>query len=345
MIKLCRLSVILLVPLLIHSNGFAQGSRADHLDSLMKAKHQAGDFNGTVLVALNGKVKYRKALGIADSGRQLKADTPFYLGSLAKQFTGMAILMLQKDKKLSIDDKVVEHLPELPEFMSEVTVRNLLNHTSGLPDYYSMGKYVDSMTNDKVMEVILDLKGLEFPPGQKYSYSNTGYVLLSILIERVTEKSFRQFIKWKIFDPIGIENSEVFDGTQPKMSRRARGHTKSGEADDYKALTTGAGGIYSNIDDLFLWDQALYGKNLIKSEVLSQAYAPAILSNGQPSYYGFGWVLEARNPQIVQHSGSLVGFRTYFYRDLEHKNTIILLSNFSNDLKSIKEAIINLLRN
>ena len=194
MIKLCRLTFILLVPLVIHSNGFAQSSRADRLDSLMKAKHQAGEFNGTVLVALNGKVKYRKALGVADSGRQLKPDTPFYLGSLAKQFTGMSILMLQKNKKLSIDDKVVEHLPELPEFLSEVTIRNLLNHTSGLPDYYAMGKYVDSMTNDMVMEVILDLKGLEFPPGQKYSYSNTGYVLLSILIERVTEKSFRQFI-------------------------------------------------------------------------------------------------------------------------------------------------------
>ena len=343
MIKLCRVFVIVLVTLVMHTNGFAQSSRADRLDSLMKAKHQAGEFNGTVLVALNGKVKYRKALGVADSGRQLKPDTPFYLGSLAKQFTGVAILMLERDKKLSIDDKVVDHLPELPEFMKEVTIRNLLNHTSGLPDYYAMGKYVDSMSNDMVMEVILDLKGLEFPAGQKYSYSNTGYVLLSILIERVTQKSFRQFIKWKIFDPIGIEDSEVVDGTQPKMTRRARGHTKSGALNDYNARTTGAGGIYSQLDDLFLWDQALYGKNLINSELLNQAYTPAVLSNGEPSYYGFGWVLEANNPQIVQHSGSLSGFRTYFYRDMEHKNTIILLSNFSNDVTSINEAILSLI--
>jgi CubicO group peptidase (beta-lactamase class C family) len=140
-----------------------------------------------------------------------------------------------------------------------------------------------------------------------------------------------------------MEYSEVFDGTQPKMSGRARGHTKSGERNDYKALTTGAGGIYSQVDDLFLWDQALYNNHLVKKETLTQAYIPARLNNGEPSYYGFGWVLEAKNPKVVQHSGSLAGFRSYFYRDMGNKNTIILLSNFTNDVKSIKEEILKLI--
>ena len=327
----------------VQADVIAQSSLADRLDSLLKVKHEAGEFNGTVLVATNGKMKYRKAFGVAEKDRQLKGDTPFYLGSMAKSFTGMGIMMLAEKEKLAYDDKAIKYFPELPDFMGEVTIRNLLNHTSGIPDYYAMGKYVDSMSNDMVLKVIMDLKGLEFPPGQKYSYSNTGYVLLSMLIERVSKKSYRKFLRWQIFDPIGMEYSEVFDGTQPKMSGRARGHTKSGARNDYQALTTGAGGIYSQLDDLFLWDQALYNDHLVKKETLSQAYTPARLNNGEPSYYGFGWVLEAKNPKVVQHSGSLAGFRSFFYRDTANKNTIILLSNFTNDVSAIKEEIVKLI--
>lgn len=338
-----RLLIYFVSLILIQLDVRAQSSRADRLDSLMKAKHEAGEFNGTILVALGGKIKYRKAFGVAEKDRDLKADTPFYLGSLAKSFTGMCVMMLAEKKKLGYDDKIVDYFSELPEFMGEITVRHLLNHTSGIPDYYAMGKYVDSMTNDMVMEVILDLKSLEFPPGEKYSYSNTGYVLLSMLIERVAKESYRKFLNWKIFDPLGMEYSEIFDGTQPKMSRRARGHSQSGERNDYQARTTGAGGVYSQIDDLFIWDQALYDNNLIKAENLEQAFTPARLTSGELSYYGFGWVLEAKNPKVVQHSGSLAGFRSFFYRDTENKNTIILLSNFTNDVKSIKEEILGVL--
>ena len=335
--------IYLICLIVVQVDIIAQPSRADRLDSLMEAKHQSGEFNGTVLVAINGKMKYRKAFGVAQNDRPLKGDTPFYLGSMAKSFTAMAVMMLTEKKKLGYDDKIVDYFPELPDFMREVTVRNLLNHTSGLPDYYAMGMYVDSMTNDMVLKVILDLKSLEFPPGQKYSYNNTGYVLLSMLIERVSKKSYRKFLRWQIFDPIGMEYSEVFDGTQPKMSGRARGHTQSGERNDYKAQTTGAGGIYSQVDDLFLWDQALYKDYLVKKEFQNLAYTPARLNNGEPSYYGFGWVLEAKNPKVVQHSGSLAGFRSYFYRDMDNKNTIILLSNFTNDVSSIKDEIVRLI--
>ncbi len=338
-----RLLIYFVSLILIQLDVRAQSSRADRLDSLMKAKHEAGEFNGTILVALGGKIKYRKAFGVAEKDRDLKADTPFYLGSLAQSFTGMGVMMMVEKKKLGYDDKIVDYFSELPEFMGEITVRHLLNHTSGIPDYYAMGKYVDSMTNEMVMEVILDLKSLEFPPGEKYSYSNTGYVLLSMLIERVAKESYRKFLNWKIFDPLGMEYSEIFDGTQPKMSRRARGHSQSGERNDYQARTTGAGGVYSQIDDLFIWDQALYDNNLIKDENLEQAFTPARLTSGELSYYGFGWVLEAKNPKVVQHSGSLAGFRSFFYRDTENKNTIILLSNFTNDVKSIKEEIVKLI--
>ena len=319
-------------------------SRSEKLDSLFGEKHEAGEFNGTVLLAFEGKVKYRKAFGLADEDRPLKGDTKFYLGSLSKAFTGMAIMMLSEKKKLNYDDKVSLYFPELPEFMSDITVRHLLNHTSGLPDYYEMGKYQDSMTNEMVFKVILDLKQLDFPPGQQYAYSNTGYVLLSLLIERVTKDTFRKFVRWQIFDAIGMENSEVVDGTQSKMPNRARGFTSNGVSDDYNALTTGAGGIYSELDDLFLWDQAWYKGPLVKKETLVEAYHPAKLNDGSLSYYGFGWRLDEENPNIVQHSGSLEGFRTYLYRDMEHRITIILLSNYSNDVSALKDEVLHLIK-
>ncbi len=341
--KNIALLIYLICLIFIQVDIRAQSSRADRLDSLMKVKHEAGEFNGTILVALGGKIKYRKAFGVAEKDRNLKADTPFYLGSLTKSFTAMAIMMLAEKEKLAIDDKIVDYFPELPDFMGKITVRNLLNHTAGLPDYYAMGKYVDSMTNDLVLKVILDLKSLEFPPGQKYSYSNTGYVLLSMLIERVSKKSYRKFLRWQIFDPIGMEYSEVFDGTQPKMPGRARGHTKSGERDDYQSFTTGAGGIYSQLDDLFLWDQALYDDYLVKKETLNQAYTPCPTNQWRALllwiWLGFG----GKEPQSCSTFRQPGRFSFVFLPGHRKKNTIILLSNFTNDVKSIKDEIVRLI--
>lgn len=336
-----RTCVLQLTLLVVSLTAYAQ-STEHRIDSLMKAKYHGGEFNGTVLVAVGGEIQYREAFGVAKMGVPLNVDTRFYLGSLSKAFTGMAIMILAESNQLSYDDKVINYFPELPEFMGEISIRNLLNHTSGLPDYYNLGKYVDGMTNGRVFEVILNLKSLEFPPGQQNSYSNTGYVLLSLLIERVSMNSYREFVRKQIFEPVGMKHSEIVDGTQPEMNDKARGHTSSGEDDDYKALTTGAGGIYSQVDDLFLWDQSLYSGNLVKKETLEAAYEPAILNDGTLSYYGFGWMLDKENPLIVQHSGSLAGFRTYLYRDLKNRNTVILLSNFTNDVSAIKEQIVRI---
>lgn len=331
---------ILLVQILY---GHLLIAQSDKIDSLMLAKYREGEFNGTVLVAVDGNILYRKAFGTADEVRPLKADTPFYLGSVSKAFTGMSIMILAEKGKLSYDDRIIKFFPELPGFMMKITVRNLLNHTSGIPDYYRLGKYRDGMTNDMVLEVVLDLDSLEFEPAQAYSYSNTGYVLLSLLIERVTRKPYGKFVKKQIFKPIGMKHSIVIDGTKPKPSDRALGYTQTGEEDDYQAFTSGAGGIYSQIDDLYLWDQALYGTGLVNSETLTEAFTPARLNYGDRSYYGFGWMLDQNNPGVVQHSGSLVGFKTYLYRDTLKRRTVILLSNHTDDVGSIKDELIRLI--
>ena len=341
---LFRFSIFtIMVQLCLGAPGTIAQSDFHRIDSLMKARHQAGEFNGTVLVVVEGTVLYREAFGMAEKDRRLNEDTPFYLGSVSKAFTGMAIMILAEKDKLEFDDQVSKYFPELPGFTESLTIRNLLNHTSGLPDYYNMGKYVDGMTNDMVLKVILELDSLEFEPGQAYSYSNTGYVLLSLLIERVTGNSYRKFVTKQIFKPTGMKHSKIIDGTRPKPSDRARGYTRTGKEDDYQAFTTGAGGIYSQIDDLYLWDQALYGTGLVKGETLSMAFSPARLNSGEYSYYGFGWMLEAQKPRVVQHSGSLAGFRTYFYRDTEKRNTVILLSNNTHDVGIIKQEIVKII--
>ncbi len=338
-----KTACILLFPGLLQLTATAQDTAAN-IDSLITKKHRSGKFNGTVLVAERGQVIFRKAIGMADDSRPLEIQTRFYLGSLAKAFTGMAVMMLAEEGKLSYDEKVNTYLPDLPDITNDITIRNLLNHTSGLPDYYAMGKYVDGMTNEMVLEVAVNLDSLEFPPGSRYAYSNTGYVLLSLVIEQVSGQKFRQFVKHRVFEPLGMANSEVIDGTHPELSLKAVGHTQYGEINDYQAFTTGAGGIYSQVDDLYLWDQALDKNTLVKKRTLKRAFSPAKLKNGAPSYYGFGWVLDKDNPQIVEHSGSLVGFRTYLYRDIENKITVILLSNFTNDVGAIKEEIVKIFK-
>ena len=302
--RLWILGLLWLIPPVI-----AAQSVSERLDALMTAKHQSGEFNGTVLVAVDGDIKYRQAFGVAENTRPLETGTQFYLGSLSKAFTGMAIMLLAENGKVSFDDQVNTHLPELPELTQDITIRNLLNHTSGLPDYYDRGKYVDGMTNQMVLNFIQKLDSLEFAPGAQYAYSNTGYVLLSLLLEQVSGKTFREFMTERIFGPLAMEHSEVVDGTQSEMALRAKGHTAAGNIDDYKAFTTGAGGIFSQLDDLYLWDQALYSGQLVKKKTLKQAFTAAQLNDGTLSYYGFGWRLNLENPRVVEHSGSLVGFR------------------------------------
>ena len=313
------------------------------IDSVLASHHQSGAFNGTALVAEDGKAIYRKSWGLAVAGVELQEEMPFYLGSLAKQFTAVAVLMTVQQQNLSLDQKIAAIFPELPDFTNEISIRHLLNHTSGLPDYYRLGKFVPGMTNEMVLQAMQDIDSLDFPAGNQYDYSNSGYVLLSMLVARVTGQSFNSFVTQNIFGPLGMSHSIVYDGTANSMSFRAIGHNSDGQIDDYNAFTTGGGGIFSQADDLLLWDQALYNSQLLDSASLQAAYSPVKLGSGEWSYYGFGWRLDQDNPHIVQHSGSLAGFRTYFYRNLQKRQTIILLSNFTNDVKTLNEVLVNLM--
>ena len=346
-----RIPFLLLLVISLISCGKKTDNHQDHqvvlsgisseLDSLLTEENKEGRFNGTVLVGRGDSLLLTKAYGVADNSTKepLNTTSVFYMGSLAKQFTSMSIMLLEADGKLSFDDPIITYLPELEKTVGGITIRQMMNHTSGLPDYYALGIFKEGMRNADVLKAMTEIDSLDFEPNAEYSYSNSAYVLLSIIAERVSGKSFGAFLNEKVFLPLNMLNTVVYDETKPEISHRVKGHNEDGSLNDYNAFTTGGGGIFSNVEDMYLWDRALYQDKVINQEKLQGAFTPAVLSNDSLSYYGFGWMLDKDFPGQVRHSGSLAGFRTYIFRDTKSKTVIILLSNFTNNASALTNKI------
>lgn len=322
-------------------------STAEQLDSLMSYSHENGLFNGTVLVSKNNDVIYRKAFGYADfeKGEELMPESDFYLASVSKQFTTMAIMILKERGELSYEDKLSKFFPDYPSYADSITIRHMMTHTSGIPDHYRLNAYKPGLSNQDVYELLVRQEQLDFKPGSQEAYSNGAYVLLSMIVEEVAGP-FHEFMKDNIFDPLGMDHSLVYDHSEPQVPNRAIGHNAIGDKDDYEIFTTGAGGIYSNVDDLYKWDQALQANKLVSRETLMEAYQPYILSSGDTSYYGFGWSLDpGRN--WVGHSGSLSGFRTYLRRYPDKGDAFVLLTNMGRSfaMGQINDGLEQILKN
>lgn len=320
------------------------------IDKLMAYSHQNGLFNGSVLVAENGKVIYSKAFGVADKKRKqnLTTDSKFYLASVSKQFTSMAIMLLKEKGKLSFDDKLSDFFNDFPEYSKRITIEHLLTHTSGIPDYFRLGIYKSDLKNQDVLEELMQQEDLDFEPGEKYAYSNGGYVLLALIVEKVSEQPFHQYLKEHIFKPLGMNDTLVYDESKPEVVNRAVGYNDSGTLNDYNILTVGDGGMYSTVRDLFKWDRALYTEQLISTATLKKAFTSFKLNNGELSHYGYGWSLYTdKSGENVAHGGSLAGFRTIIERQLEQQNAIIMLTNFGDAFAQgeIKAALNNILKN
>ena len=314
------------------------------VDSLVNAWNNSSEFNGTVLVAYSDSV-YTKAAGFAiqaDSS-PLRVNSVFYLGSLAKQFTGMAIMLLAEEGKLGLEDKAVSYMDSLPDFCSTITIRHMLNHTSGLPDYYGLGIFKPGMTNEMVYDAMKTLDSLDFEPGSSYKYSNSAYVLLSMIAGKAAGKPMGDYLKEKVFDKLNMKYSAALDEPGDQIENRVRGHNADGTENLYNAFTTGGGGIFSNVLDLYKWVRALDENKVVSADLMAESYKPAILSDSTISWYGFGWRLDEENESIYQHSGSLAGFRTYMYRDTANGTVVILLSNYTNAVADLNEEILKIL--
>jgi len=355
-IRLMRaiISILLLLPTSLaigqrEKGAFDKSEIQNYCDSLYKV----GLFNGNILIADKGNVVYKSSFGKANekTGQALNENSIFELASLSKQFTAMAVVILKEKGKLSFDDEMSKFIPEL-SFYKKVTIRNLLNHTSGLLDYMALmdttfNKSKIATNNDVISSFVKYKPKNNFEPNTKYEYSNTGYALLATIIERVSGQTYADFLQDNIFKPLNMKNSLVYCRRKfPKnVSNYAYGyiympHLKRNAIPDsfpeFKVVVwldgvVGDGTVNSTVIDLLMWDRALYTEKLCSKVSLKEIFSPAILSDKTKSDYGFGWVLENNYyKKIVSHQGGWPGYTTYIDRHIESDKTIIVLQNVSN---------------
>jgi len=288
-----------------------------------------------LLVVDHDEIVYSKCYGLADleTRRPITADSSFYLASVSKQFTAMAIMLLAEQGKLNFEDRLLAYFPLFPSWGAEITLRHMLHHTSGLLNY---GLFIEprdmiGVTNEDVLERAMDLAGLEFPVGSQCAYCNTGYVLLATIVAIVSGQSFADFLKASVFDPLGMKHTLVYDASRPALHKLAQGYLEEKgrfERWDYPLLTAGDGGLFSTLDDLFLWDQALNTERLVPKAALERAFTSGTTNDGTPFGYGFGWYTNVfPGWRHVAHGGSLGAYNNFIIRFLDIQRTIIVLTN------------------
>lgn len=311
------------------------------LDSVLTILQQTNRYNGTVLYAEKGKVLYKKAFGITDSrtNQLLQTNSSFNLASVSKQFVCMAILQLSEKGLLNIDDDCRKFIPGLP--YDSISVRNLMTHTSGIPEYFDIFQQykgpLDTLTNEKMLELFSFHKpALDFPTGTRWNYCNTNYVLLVSIIEKISGQPFADYFKKNIAIPLGLKDTYVYHVKMPGVpSNHVYGFAETGEQKKLDDLTTfdgvvGDGNIYSSVEDLLKWEQSLYTEKLVKRSTLEQAFQPVKLKDGSTFPYGFGWGIEKDREKEYSHTGGWVGFINIIYRDTKNNRTIISLSSGGN---------------
>ncbi len=312
------------------------------VDSLFSAYSGSTVPGASVVVIADGRVVLRRAYGMANLEQRVAAtpETDYRLASVSKQFTAMAVMLLAQDRKLRYDQPARDFLPELPAAAQPVTVRHLLNHTSGLWDYEDL--IPDSRTvqlDDRdVLTLLASQDSLYFPAGSQYRYSNSGYVLLGVIVARVSGMSFPEFLRTRIFQPLGMRATVAHVERSDTVPRRAYGYSPSGGAfvqtdQSVTSATLGDGGIYTNVDDMTRWDQALSGGDtpLVDAATLELATTPPHLPAGADTQYGFGWFIDRyRGEKRWRHTGETSGFRNAIQRFPGRRLTVIVLTNRSS---------------
>ena len=347
-----RTLLLITIGLLLCNVTFGQSSKNKQLDSLFNGLFKQKMFNGNVLIADKGKIIFEKSYGLANekTGQKINKQTIFELASVSKQFTAMGIVLLEKQGKLNYDDKISKYIPELG-FYGNISIRNLLNHTGGLPDYIDFfEKKWDKTkiaTNQDIVNVFAKYRPeVIFQPGEKYEYSDTGYTLLAFIIEKVSDKTFGQFLSENIFQPLKMNNTFIYRSrfAPKKIENYALGYVT--DSLGHKVLPdsfgkefysyyldgiVGDGTVNSTTADLLKWDRGLYTNKLIDSKDKELLFNSVKTNDGKETNYGFGWFLgnSKKYGKIVYHTGGWPGYSTYIERHLDNDKTIIILQNHS----------------
>ena len=347
------LAIVLLVSFVA---GCASGHRPmtgapDPIDALFADYTGARVPGASLIVVQDGKVVLARAYGMADLAHGVAATprTDYRLASVTKQFTAMAIMLLVRDGKLGYDLPVRDILPEMPRASRQVTIRNLLNHTSGVLDYEDL--IPDTQTaqvhDADVLRLLSARDSMNFEPGIHYRYSNSGYCLLALVVERVSGMPFARFLHQRIFAPLSMTSSVAHQDGVDTVPNRAYGFTPdSGRFlptdQSVTSATLGDGGVYTSVLDLVHWDQALYPGGLIDSATIVQATTPPVLANDS-TQYGFGWFIDSyRGVKRWRHTGETSGFRNAIQRFPDRRFTVIILTNRNGgDPATIAERVVD----
>ncbi|UCE07743.1 MAG: serine hydrolase [bacterium] len=357
-LKLTITSVIILSILIffVSQDYILAQTKSQKIDELMSLYHQYRQLNGSVLVAENGEIIFKKGYGFANMEWEIPNDTEtrFRLGSITKQFTSMLIMQLVEKEKIKLDDKLSDYLPYYRKDIGEkVTIHHLLTHTSGIPSYTGLPGFFQDVSRDPygIEEFIKKYCSgdLEFEPGSKYKYNNSGYFLLGAIIEKVTEKTYEQALKQNILDPLNMKNTG-YDRHDPILPKRAAGYEKGFDGfinAPYldMSLPYSAGAMYSTVEDLYLWDQALYTERLLSQKYKEIMFTP-FLNN-----YAYGWgvrkiALEGSKDSLttIAHGGGINGFNTLITRLIDDRHLIVLLNNTGGtNLGEMSQGITNIL--
>ncbi|MEO8471757.1 MAG: serine hydrolase domain-containing protein [Chryseolinea sp.] len=323
------------------------------IDSLIQT---VPDFSGVILLADHGVIKYHRAFGFRNRERQVALDTLdiFELASVSKQFTSMIIMMLQEAGRLQFDDSLSTYIKGLP--YNGITIRNLLTHTSGLPDYQAvMDEHWDKSkvagNEDNIAYLIKYKPSILFKPGDRYKYSNTGYMLLASIAEKTSGDDFIELCRKRIFSKLKMKSTDIRTRVEKQsIENFALGYIyESGKeryvtADSFPEFNyaiwlgnrKGPGRISSTSNDLLLWDRALYTEDLIRKKTLDIAYTPMTLNNDSISNYGFGWNITTDSllGKVVSHTGDNPGYKTEIVRYIDRDKTIIFLNNNAHPKKA-----------
>jgi CubicO group peptidase (beta-lactamase class C family) len=331
------------------------------IDSIFAPLAGSGSPGAAVLVRSHGRTVFERGYGVRDLRTRTRIDsvTCFRLASLSKQFTALAVMLLVHDRKLQYESKLTDIFAEFPAYGRAITIRQLLTHTSGLPDYENLMEAPGSpprwtasnqIHDGEVLDLLKRQPACKFPPGTSWSYSNSGYVMLGLIVARVSGMPFERFLHERIFEPLHMTGTLVFVNGENEVPNRAYGHIRGLEGfsendQSSTSATQGDGGVYSNVADLAKWDDALETHALLSAEEMKPALIPAVLAGGaqprwpvtpgednlapgKPVVYGFGWFLDPwRGHARMWHFGSTSGFRAAIHRFSSDRLTVVVLCN------------------
>lgn len=315
----------------------ASDGLATYAEHLLATTYPADQPGAAALVMKDGQVVLRKGFGMAnlELGAPVAPDMVFELGSITKQFTAASILLLQERGQLRVEDEITKYLPDYPTHGQKITVENLLTHTSGIPSYTDLDEWMPRVREEmKPADLIAMFKDkpLEFTPGEKWAYDNSGYILLGAVIEKVSGKSYEQFVEEEIFQKLGMAHSR-YGHEEEIVPLRATGYEKNAKGfynARYLSMTQpyAAGSLMSTVDDLAIWDRALSGETLLKKGSLDRMFTSYKLKNGLVTHYGYGMgVTDLAGKRLLAHSGGIFGFTTMIARVPEERLLIVILSN------------------